>query len=359
MVDGLNIDNYRENIHEIFIKLEQNLPIEKYIYSDFNFWSLAKTSIANKLEMSVFVTRGVPARSKSLDYTGYIAEIFKVSTPVTHMATAKLLSLNELNAHLLTADQIIYSRGSRLKLLPNQNIYQNLDFKRFKAPRRTKVLELSNNKFSYTQRPTNLKHLFIDRTEMKKKKFIKRSLLKLAHLFHMLQQSGIPAKFLPSIAELSQDVIDTMNYGSLFESALKGTNLQRAIVSTYFDVGEGTSGLVLACKRLGVEVCEYQHGLVGNAHWSHLPTAVPKRAHNLLPDKFLYWEPQLLKTFKPFVAKGPLSLERIKREPLNIKARTENRQKRRSIMIVGQYGIGNIPLNLIKFLDDRSCPIAH
>ena len=352
LCENLTVDNYREDVVTIITRLESLIDIEKYVYGDFNYWLLVKTFLATKLELSAFRVRDKKSNNFNIEYFNYCcAELGDASAEKVEV-NSNILTINSIKSELSNVENIIYSRSSRIDFDLQSNKYVNLDFKRHILSPKTKFIEFVDNQLILTPRENERIHLFLDRKERSSKVFSKKHLFVIANLIFQLEKYGIPDEFLPNVSQVRQRIIDTENYALTFMKIMCATEIKQVFVSTYFDVAEGTSGIILAAKRLNIKVIEYQHGLVGHGHWSHVPQKTPKRSINLYPSEFHFWENQVFYTFKKFGNSDVLKPVKVKRHRLNTPQKIK-KNYRKKILYVAQYGVGNIPNILKKLIEDK------
>lgn len=349
---NLNVDNYREDIVTILTSLENIIDIEKYVYRDFNYWLLVKTFLATKLELSAFRVRDKKSNDFNIEYFNYCCTELGEPAAEKVEVNSNIHSIKSIKSELSNIHNIIYSRSSRIDFDLQTNKYVNLDFKRHIFGPNTKFFEFVDNQSILTPRENENIHLFLDRKERLSNVFSKKHLFVIANLIYQLEKHGIPDEFLPNVSQVRQRIIDSENYASTFMRIMHATDIKQVFVSTYFDVAEGTSGLILACKRLNIKVIEYQHGLIGHTHWSHIPQRTPKKSLNLYPSELHYWENQLPHAFSKTGEINVLQPVKVKRHPLIIDKKNK-KNHRKKILFVSQYGVGNIPKILKKLKDDQ------
>jgi len=92
-------------------------------------------------------------------------------------------------------------------------------------------------------------------------------------------------KFLASLqSDINRVQVNKELYNFLFKKVKPST----VICLTYYN--PSSMGIIAACKAMGIEVHEMQHGPQGALHAAYASwTKVPETGYQLLPDKFLCW----------------------------------------------------------------------
>jgi hypothetical protein len=93
---------------------------------------------------------------------------------------------------------------------------------------------------------------------------------------------------LPNFRRIKDEYILIKKYAEFFEQVFCQIKPQYAFLVSYYNITG--MAFTLACRHLGINSVDIQHGLQGDLHWAYGRwTKVPERGYELLPKFFWVW----------------------------------------------------------------------